>query len=185
MISRSCYVWPWKALQLAGSSGHAGLLILHFIYFFTPESLFEKSTHKVFSILFSPPASNIFSPCMHRTCCFCLLVLPKFTVWLEMWWPPPTPLCPYQVWSLIWERYFLTSVTLVCELGSLNASSMEQVIRSWVWEWVVAVLSDTFSASAFQHALLVAKAHALMDWGDLKLSLAGVQVLNFLNGIFC
>lgn len=137
----------------------------------------KKALTKSFLFSFHLLPLILSAPGMHKTCCFSVCwCSPKFTVQLEMWWPDSHPLCPYLVWSLIWERYFFTSVTLVCELRSLNASNTKEVSGSWVWEWAVAMLSDSFSASAFQHAVLVAEAHALMDQGGLNLSLADVLV---------
>lgn len=35
VISRFCSLYPWKVNQLAGSGGHAELLVLQVSYFFT------------------------------------------------------------------------------------------------------------------------------------------------------
>lgn len=100
---------------------------------------------------------------------------------------PLNSLCDWKWWWPASHSFVLLS-DLVPHLGKVvfsighsglwawifKCSSIEEVSGSWVWERAVAMLSDTLSASAFQNALLVAKAHALMDWGDLNLPLVSV-----------
>lgn len=114
---------------------------------------------------------------MHNTLCFCVCwYSPKFTVLLEMGVTTPhthtTSLCSCWLWSLIWERYFLTAIALACEYGFLGGCSVEEESGSWVQQWAAAV-----PACPFQPPLPVARACVLLDWGHLNLTLANVPLM--------
>lgn len=153
-------------------SGHAGPLIQQSIYFLHQSLYLRKASSEPSLLSFHLLPLNIFAPGLHRTCCFSVCwCSPKLTVWLEVWWPASHPLV------------FLSG--LIPHLGkvflNINLSGL------WAWickclqhgggEWQLGVgASSGCVLSAFQHALLVAKARSLMDWGDLNLTLATVLV---------
>lgn len=132
----------------------------------------------------------IFSaPGMHRTCCFCLLVLPKFTVWLEMWWPASHPLVSLSGLVPYLEKIFF------------------DISHSGLWAWIFECLQHgagdselrvgVSSGRVVRHLLcLCLPTCSASGQGTCPDGLRGlkavsgrcsseVEVLNFLNGIFC
>lgn len=89
----------------------------------------------------------IFSACgVHKPLCFYVgAPLNSFCCW-KSGWLAPHPMCSCWVWSLMWECYFWTSLTLVCQYRSSCGCSMEDVSSGWVQEWATTALQAVLPA---------------------------------------
>lgn len=149
----------------------------------------KKAPTKSFLFSFHLLPLILAAPGMHRTCCFSVVCWcsPKFTVWLEMWWPDssfvPIRFGPSSGKGIFWHQS-LWSVSLILECLQHKGGEWQLGYESEQW-----LCCQTPSLPLPSNMLCWWPRHGLCWIEGLKSGssrcCSGGEVLSFLHGIFC